>query len=102
MASGARDIIQIVPAAGWAAIHEHEGEVINQPLACFALLERKDGSCEVVGMESVDAAIRPSEDQPSYLGYAYVGDEAVSDRSDFVLEAQRRQAKRGLETEFEL
>ena len=102
MASWTRDIIQIIPDTGWTAIHEHGGGAVSRPLACFALMECKDGSCSVVGMEPVDGKIRPSEDLTSLLGYAYVGDEAVSDRSDFVTEAQHREAKRALETKLEL
>ena len=33
------NIIQIMPAAGWVAVFEEEGEEIAQSLACFALVE---------------------------------------------------------------
>ena len=33
------NIIQIMPAAGWVAVFEEEGEEIAQSLVCFALVE---------------------------------------------------------------
>ena len=53
------NVIQILPADGWyAKFKDSDGEFI-QALACWALIEKKDGDREVVGLmggECIDSA----------------------------------------------
>ncbi|MHC4481092.1 MAG: hypothetical protein ACYS1C_09030 [Planctomycetota bacterium] len=94
-------ILQIIPAHGWVAVYEESGEPSRSPLACFALIELPDGNRLVVGVDQARGTLALSEVNTDFLGYAHVGAEALSDMSDFRLEARRREMKKELSTRFE-
>jgi len=54
-----RRIIQIIPAANWDAVYrDGDGDELKTPVACWALVEEKEGNCDtftyVVGLDATD------------------------------------------------
>jgi hypothetical protein len=71
-----RTIIQIIPAAGFRAVYRPEDapdQLIERPLACWALVEDHEGSRSVEGMD-VDWAVDFCGDTGGFVGYAAPGE----------------------------
>lgn len=72
-------ILQLIPAgADWRAVfadENEEGALIETHLAAWALVERKDGSQAVVGVDAAGEA-ECCESLENFLGYAAPGEPA--------------------------
>lgn len=100
MQGDVEEMVQIIPATGWAAAYETRGELSFNPLACFAYVILRDGRRVVAGMDPARGDIGFAEDRENFVGYAYLGQEARTDETILREDARRRSVKRGLRTEF--
>jgi hypothetical protein len=62
---------QIVSAPeGWQAIYRHDDEAVSEPIACWALVERCDGSQDIVGWVAAGDQLEAANDDTS-VGVAF-------------------------------
>ncbi len=90
-------IIQIIPADGWSAVYAEKKEdgiylPFFMPLACWALIEEKDGERRVVGLDGPDY-IDSAEDSCNFLGYASPSEGLEGWFEDARKHGQRQKAK---------
>ncbi|WP_266172019.1 hypothetical protein [Dyella subtropica] len=63
-------IIQIMPATGWVAVYEMDGEESAEPIVCFALVETVENGVkrrEVRPMSADDKVIDFADDAENFL-----------------------------------
>jgi hypothetical protein len=75
-----RKILQIMPAAGWAAIYNEDDDELVTPLVGWALVQAADGtSVSVVGLAAAEQ-VELCDDHANFLRYAFVS-ELIDDDS---------------------
>lgn len=74
----AAKILSIIPAIGWRVAFSSDGKLLIRPFPCFALLELKNGSTCVVGMDALDddpgKMLAPVETYEDFIGYVGPGE----------------------------
>ncbi len=73
-----RKIAQIMPANGWAAIFDEDGDELVTPLVGWALVQDGEGGASVVGLVASEQ-VELCDRQPHFSRYAYVADMFVED-----------------------
>jgi hypothetical protein len=64
-------VLQIIPAIGWyARLEAVDGGIFDAPLACWALIERPDGTREVHGLEAHEY-VSTAEDDGGFKEYVH-------------------------------
>ena len=63
--SGQETILQIMPATGWVAVYEDDGEESAQTIICFALVESVENGVQ-------RRAVRPMSTDGKQIGFADV------------------------------
>lgn len=77
-----RKIAQIMPANGWAAVFDEDGDEALSPLVGWALVQDAEGAASVVGMVALER-VELCDRQPHFLRYTYVAEMFVDDDEDF-------------------
>jgi hypothetical protein len=68
-----RKITQIMPANGWAAVFDEDGDELLSPLVGWALVQDGEGQASVVGLVAWQQ-VELCDRQPNFTRYAYVAD----------------------------
>ncbi len=76
-----RKIAQIMPANGWAAVFDEDGDELVSPLVGWALVQEGEGEASVVGMVAWQR-VELCDRQPHFLRYAYVSEMFDEDEFD--------------------
>lgn len=68
-----KQVKQIIPADGWRACYEESnGEILVEPVCCWAIVE-EDGDSFIVGMDA-DNPVEPCSDASNFVGYIGPGE----------------------------